>query len=72
MDFSLKESIIENGKEAERVRFSGHLKWDGCMNWSTENSLMYHFCDIEDAELLHQAFQKIWDLGPENIKNWLD
>lgn len=75
MDFFLKESIGENGKDAERVRLSGFLKWDGCINWSTgstENSVMYHFCDIEDAELLHQAFQKIWDLGPENIKHWLD
>jgi hypothetical protein len=70
MDFELKESVKENGKETSRVRVKGFLKWDGCMNFTTEG--YYHFCEDDDANLLNETFHKLWEIGPEHILNWSD
>lgn len=71
MDFSLKENITENGKDTSRTRVKGFLKWDGCMNWSTNDCVMYHFCEEDDADLLNECFKKVWELGPDYITHWL-
>jgi len=72
MDFSIKENRRENGKDVSITRVKGHLKWDGCMNWSTNDTLMYHFCEEDDANLLNECFKKIWEMGPVYIEQWMD
>lgn len=72
MDFSLKENIIANGLKDQDVLIVGHLKWDGCINWSTRQQVMYHFCSEDDLTILNIAFKKVWELGKKHIKNWLD
>lgn len=71
LDFELVERIISNGKDDERVRITGFLKWDGCMNWKTSSNVMYHFCEEDDANLLNETFKKLWELGPKYISHWL-
>lgn len=63
LDFELKESIIDNGKDSFNVLIKGFLKWDGCMNWETSGGLMYHFCKEDDALLLNECFMKLWEIG---------
>jgi hypothetical protein len=72
MEFELVEKVGINGKDDERVRIKGFLKWDGCMNWSTSDHLMYHFCEEDDADLVNEAFKKLWEIGPEHIEHWMD
>jgi hypothetical protein len=72
LEFELKEEVFENGQKTSRTRLKGFLKWDGCMNWSTETPVMYHFCENDDAKLLNEAFEKLWEIGPEYISHWLE
>lgn len=70
MDFELVERIISNGKDDEQVLIEGFLKWDGCMNWKTTR--YYHFCEDDDADLVRETFEKLWEIGPEHISYWLE
>jgi hypothetical protein len=72
LNFLLKERVKENGFDSTRIRVRGFLKWDGCMNWSTLDGFMYHFCDEDDADLLNECFRAVWAAGPEHIEKWMD
>lgn len=37
----------------DEVEVTGFVKWDGCVNWSTSDNCMYHFCGKE--HLVHFA-----------------
>lgn len=41
----------------------GSAKWDGCMNWHTDDNCNFHFCDITDVVMLKNAFEAIWVLN---------
>lgn len=68
MDFLIMEKDANGGPADELIH--GFLKWDGYMNWSTDKTCMYHYCDIEDAEVLYKCFQKLYELGEKYIEAW--
>ena len=66
MDFK----IMEHRKPSDIALVRGYLKWDGCMNWRTDETMIYHYCGIEDAEILHECFKKLYELGEKHIERW--
>ena len=48
------------------------VKWDGCINWSTNPHCAYHFCGYEDAERLSRTFAYAWQFTSENLDTWRD
>ena len=68
LDFSFRELTCKGTKERELIR--GWLKWDGCMNWRSDGTMMYHFCDISDGERLLKMFKKVYDVGGQYIDRW--
>jgi hypothetical protein len=44
-----------------------HVKWDGCINWSTGEACMYHFCGPDDVLQLGRAFLRAWLYTRDNL-----
>jgi hypothetical protein len=42
--------------------FSGHIRFDGCINWETSPDVMLHFCDPDDADEFREVFRRLWEL----------
>jgi len=70
LDFKVMESRIINGKPDALELIYGYLKWDGCMNWSTNKNIMMHFCEAEEADEISTALKRVYDVGEEFIERW--
>ena len=69
-EYSMDFKIIEECNPDDTELITGHLKWDGCMNWKSHETFMYHFCDISDAENLLALFKAVYKSGHEYVAHW--
>jgi hypothetical protein len=49
----------------ERPEFEGHVRFDGCINWQTDDGCMAHFCGPDDADAWRAVFARLWELPAE-------
>lgn len=67
------EQALKDTKHGELTpELNGMLKWDGCMNWCTYQSIMAHACDIEDLEWVTPALIAVRRWVSTHIKAWDD
>lgn len=50
------------------VEFSGRIKWDGCIDWSTDRDCQLHGCGPEHVNMLHDIFATAFNFA----HSWLD
>jgi hypothetical protein len=64
---------VHTHEEAESFA-TGHVKWDGCMNWTIDESdrCMLHFCGMEGLELFFQIFRRAFEFAKHSIPKWVD
>jgi hypothetical protein len=62
--------LMETNDVSSYMAASGHLKWDGCLNWQTSETCMAHACTPEDIDRFAAALKKLWSLGKGNIEHW--
>lgn len=46
---------------------SGHIKWDGCSNWSVDG---WHFCSKREAMKVGQLFEHLYNIAADVISGW--
>ena len=63
VDFEIFEKFVFHNHVDPEPEFSGHVKWDGCMNWQTNNNCMAHFCAEDNLNSMIEAFRAAWVLG---------
>lgn len=56
--------------EKAPVFMQGHIKWDGCCNYTfpEQESCMLHMCGFKDFERLNLVIKKMYELVPSIIK----
>lgn len=62
----------EETRTEENRFLSGHVKWDGCINWMIDDqagNCMSHGCSREDVTKIGVLLGKLWDLG-QRCPNW--
>lgn len=69
-DYALDFRFQSDGNPEDLWDITGHLKWDGCMNWQTDDHCMAHFCEPSNARALTAAFMAVWELGAAYIPRW--
>lgn len=40
----------------------GAMKWDGCVNWETNPTLMMHFCTLDNLQDLVRKFRRVAEI----------
>jgi hypothetical protein len=70
-DYCLEFKLFNN-MDLSFHEINGQLKWDGCMNWETNPSCMYHFCGPDDAFRLAKMFDYLYSFGKNYIEHWMD
>jgi len=56
--FSISDYCDDEGEAS----ITGHVKWDGCMDWQTNPNCMAHLCEPEAVPDLAWAFREAWRL----------
>ena len=51
-------AIFDNHCVTETSDISGWMKWDGCMDWTTDDCY-FHFCDLDDVMSFSVLFKEI-------------
>jgi len=68
--FDCCNQFIEDIEGAE-ILFEGHVKWDGCSNWSFgDEGYGLHYCDRDSLTHLGEALSRCWDFTKENHPRW--
>lgn len=51
---------------------NGSVKWDGCSDMDIGFGISYrnHFCGLEDAKIIGQMIDKVYELAELNISGW--
>ncbi len=49
------------------AEISGGLKWDGCINWSTNDARMMHGCGPRHATVIADIFATIYHVGKRHM-----
>lgn len=50
---------------------NGHIKWDGCSNWSFHtDKCMAHFCERDELVAVGTLMSRLWDLAKEKVPKW--
>jgi len=66
--------FVESLDDAEPY-LHGHVKWDGCSNWSfdeQDRGVMLHGCSRDDLLHLGEVMARCWDLTKGLCPNWSD
>ena len=55
-----------------QIFIQGHIKWDGCSNWSfdVQDECMLHCCDRHDLERIGLILATCWDWTAELCGKW--
>lgn len=57
-----------------RLLMHGHVKWDGCMNVTIEDSeteqVALHFCGRRSATAVGVVLNRLYDLAAEHVECW--
>lgn len=48
----------------------GHIKWDGCSNWSFQYDCMLHFCGVEQGFAIGILFMRLYDEAAARLEWW--
>jgi len=59
----------EGAVEANDWEVDGHVKWDGCSNW-TFGEVIYHACSQEALVSLGKALAECWLWTKELLPTW--
>lgn len=59
---------VENIEDAECF-MTGHVKWDGCSNW-TMTDPYFHACSRQELEQIGQVLTLCWDLTKTLCPHW--
>jgi len=60
--YGATESGYTTGIESVDPIAEGHIKWDGCSNWS----MFPHFCGRRSLEQFKEALDTCYDIGEEH------
>jgi len=55
--------------EAE-VEIEGHLKFDGCLDWSTDADCALHHCRLSELQQLWAVWPVVYELGRKHLRGW--
>lgn len=74
-DSLLDESKPHSERIPDDVRpfLSGHVKWDGCVNYApsrVEPGCMDHACTLHELLVYERAFRKLYELAAIHIPAW--
>lgn len=60
------------GIQDGEMEIYGDFKWDGCVNWSTSEQCMFHFCGPADLIRLQRQFFTLGEIAKRELKSWDD
>lgn len=66
IEFLVDESV--NGEWELWLR--GHVKWDGCSNWSFRDDVMLHFCSRDQLVDVGTLLALCFDYTSKVLPNW--
>lgn len=55
----------------DEIELGGHVKWDGCSNWTTNEDCMYHACSRQDIINIGLILAECYDWTKELCPNWI-